>query len=60
MHYVERVRAWTRLVDGEGRRPMSLTALISWMFVFGIPVWLVVEEVTSCFGIWRTLEARPG
>ena len=39
---------------------MSLTALISWMFVFGIPVWLVVEEVTSCFGIWRSLEARPG
>jgi hypothetical protein len=39
---------------------MSLTALISWMVVFGIPVWLVVEEATSCFGIWRTVEAAPG
>ena len=36
---------------------MSVATLISWVFVFGIPAWLVIEEVASRLGVWRALEA---
>jgi hypothetical protein len=50
------MRGRTRLVDTREGGHMSVTALVSWLFVFGIPAWLVIEELAfvSTFGPpWR-------
>jgi hypothetical protein len=36
---------------------MWVATVVSWVFVFGIPAWLVIEEVASHLGGWRALEA---
>jgi hypothetical protein len=38
---------------------MSVTALMSWAFVFGIPAWLVIEELANRFRIGQALDVRP-
>jgi cytochrome c oxidase assembly factor CtaG len=54
------MRGRTRLVDTREGGHMSVTALVSWLFVFGIPAWLVIEELGVRADIWPALEARPG